>query len=91
MSNETLEEAAEKESEGRYPVLTHRNPNDSPYKGTKETFKHGVRFGAKWQAERMYSYEDMMACWDACLDFHRIAGFGSGINFNDFIKQLKKK
>jgi hypothetical protein len=52
---ETLEEAAEKEAEGRYPVLTHSNPKNSPYVGTKQTFKHGVRFGAKWQKERMYS------------------------------------
>jgi hypothetical protein len=39
----------------------------------------------------MYSEEDMKKCWDASFNFHRIAGFDSGINFNDFIEQLKKK
>jgi len=33
----------------------------------------------------------MKKCWDASFNFHRIAGFDSGINFNDFIEQLKKK
>lgn len=40
-----IEKLAEKEAEGRYPVLTHSQPNNSPYVGSKETFKHGVRFG----------------------------------------------
>ena len=53
---ETLEEAAEKEAEGRYPVLTHSNPKNSPYVGTKQTFKHGVRFGAKWQQEQILQF-----------------------------------
>jgi len=55
---EILEEVAEKEAECRYPVLTHSNPKNSPYVGTKQTFKHGVRFGGKWQQEqdkKMYS------------------------------------
>jgi len=60
LKQETLEEDAEKEAEGRYPVLTHSNPKNSPYVGTKETFKHGVRFGAKWQEERMYSEEEVI-------------------------------
>jgi hypothetical protein len=47
--------------------------------------------GAKWQAERMYSEEDMKECWNACFQFHKPAGFDSGINFNDFIEQFKKK
>jgi hypothetical protein len=59
---ETIEEAAERESEIRYPVLTHKNPENSPYTGTKKAFKHGVRFGAKWQAEKdknKYSEEEI--------------------------------
>jgi len=47
--------------------------------------------GAKWQAEKMYSEEDMKECWNACFQFHKPAGFDSGINFNDFIEQFKKK
>jgi hypothetical protein len=46
INNDTdVEKLAEKEAEGRYPVLTHSQPNNSPYVGSKETFKHGVRFG----------------------------------------------
>jgi hypothetical protein len=50
---ETIEQAAEREAEGRYPVLTHSNPENSPYKGTKETFKHGVRFGVAWKEQQL--------------------------------------
>ena len=46
--------------------------------------------GAKWQAERMYSEEDMKKCWDACLDFNKPAGFDNGISFNEFLKDLKR-
>jgi hypothetical protein len=46
--------------------------------------------GAKWQAERMYSEEDMKKCWDACLDFNKAAGFDNGISFNEFLKDLKR-
>ncbi|MBK7362651.1 MAG: hypothetical protein IPJ01_10185 [Micavibrio sp.] len=40
-----IEKLAEKEAECRYPVLTHSTPDNSPYVGSKITFKHGVRFG----------------------------------------------
>jgi hypothetical protein len=59
-SGETLEEVTEKEAEGRYPVLTHINPKDSPYVESKETFKHGVRFGAKWQGERIENESEQL-------------------------------
>ena len=57
-------------------------------------FEHDIAIrcyiaGAKWQAERMYSKEDMKACWTACLDFNKPAGFDNGVNFDDFIKQAK--
>lgn len=32
------------EAEGRHPVKTHNNPDDSPYVGTQKTFIHGVRW-----------------------------------------------
>ena len=67
---ETLEEVAEKEAEIRYPVLTHINPKDSPYVGSKKTFKHGVDFGVKWQQEQdknKYSEEDLREAYlDGC-------------------------
>jgi hypothetical protein len=40
-----IEALAEKEAEGRYPVLTHQTPDLSPYVGSKITFKHGTYFG----------------------------------------------
>ena len=30
------------EAEGRYPVKTHNNPDNSPYVGTQKTFIHDV-------------------------------------------------
>lgn len=32
------------EAEGRYPVKTHNNPDNSPYVGTQKTFINGVRW-----------------------------------------------
>jgi hypothetical protein len=55
----TVDEVAEKESESRYPVLTHRNPSDSPYVGSKQTFKHGVIFGYIFAKERSYSLDEI--------------------------------
>jgi hypothetical protein len=49
----------------------------------------GIKLGAKWQAKRMYSEEDMKKCWDACLDFNKPAGFDNGIPFNEFLNNLK--
>ncbi len=38
-----------------------------------------------------YSEEDMKKCWDACLSFNKPSGLDSGVNFKNFIKQLKNK
>lgn len=46
--NQEIEQVFENESEGRYPVLTHSNPINSPYVGSKLTFKHGCRYGYKY-------------------------------------------
>ena len=48
-----MEQIFEKEAEGRYPVLTHSEPNNSPYKGSKETFKHGCRYGYELAADQL--------------------------------------
>ena len=42
---QTIEEVAEREAEVSYPVLTHSDPENSPYIRSKETFKYGVMFG----------------------------------------------
>jgi hypothetical protein len=87
---ETLEEAAEKEAECRYPVLTHPSQNNSPYTASKETFKHGVRFGANWQAERMYSEEEVKLISFSAMDYKqdRIINYTEKVKWFD---QFKKK
>jgi hypothetical protein len=80
-NKETLEETAEKYAKTAEGI-------DIPY---QNGLYYGFVEGAKWQAERMYSKEDMKECWNACFQFHKPAGFDSGINFNDFIEQFKKK
>jgi len=85
-----LEEAAEKEAECRYPVLTHPSQNNSPYTASKETFKHGVRFGANWQAERMYSEEEVKLISFSAMDYKqdRIINYTEKVKWFD---QFKKK
>ena len=87
---ETLEEAAEKESEGRYPVLTHINPKDSPYIGSKETFKHGVRFGAKWQQERSYSEEEVIQLVSDWTYYRMSECSKSKVKFKKWFEKFKK-
>ena len=53
----------------------------------KETFKHGIRFGAKWQAERMYSEEDLLSAFEAGMMF---IGEDKG-SFKEWFEQFKKK
>jgi hypothetical protein len=49
--------------------------------------------GAKWQAERMYSEEDMLKCWNAAyIDALAIdEETYKPLFFEDFIEQFKKK
>jgi hypothetical protein len=62
-----------------------------------QRFKSGVYFGvkegAKWQAERMYSEEDMLKCWNAAyIDSLSIdEETYKPLFFADFIEQFKKK
>lgn len=39
-----------------------------------------------WQDERVYTEEDMKECWDASVNYNKPAGFDSGINFKEFLK-----
>lgn len=40
--------------------------NSQPYYGSCTTeFLEGIELGAKWQAERMYSYEDLAEAFEA--------------------------
>jgi len=75
---ETLEETAEK-----YAELSYYNRDDV----------NAFVNGAKWQAERMYSKEDMLKCWNAAyIDALAIdEETYKPLFFEDFIKQFKKK
>jgi hypothetical protein len=53
---------------------------------------YGFKQGAKWQAERMYSEEDMSKAWSE--GYHRKVDEITGNElryFNDWIEQFKKK
>ena len=80
---ETLEEAAEKHSELQAGTFT------PPH---KTTYKHGFEDGAKWQAERMYSEEDLKEAFKSCytpFGFDRIGDLEQ--DFNKWFEQFKKK
>lgn len=92
-TQETLEEYAENEAEGRYPVLTHQNPKNSPYTGSKETFKHGVRAGADWQSKRMYGESEVLELLEK-YDKHIQTNFDPSktiLSTEDWFEQNKKK
>lgn len=55
-----------------------------------ELFEAGILAGIEETEAIMYSEEDMRNCWGASYEYNKPAGFDSGINFKDFIKQLKK-
>jgi hypothetical protein len=74
---ETLEEAAHNHQKGNYDWQNEK--------------RLSFIAGAKWQAERMYSEEDMRKCWDASERFERPISEGYAPNFNEFIEQFKKK
>ena len=84
MKKETLEEVAKEF------VLSHdfsklTNPN--------HLANRCFQFGAKYQAEKMYSEEDMRKCWNAAyIDAMAIdEETYKPLFFEDFIKQFKKE
>lgn len=80
---ETIEELA-----NEYFKLSHsRLINEQQKEYERELFMAG----AKFQAEKMYSEEDMRKCWDASKRFERPISEGYAPNFNELIEQFKKK
>jgi len=77
-TKETLEEAAERLSELQEATYTTQH---------KVTYKHGFIDGAKFQAERMYSEEDL----DTFRKFMIQEQNFSKSCLDVFIKQFKKK
>ena len=97
MKKETLEEAAKRLQKDKYGIFISK---DADVKGqlvidtAKAAFLSGMKEGANWQAERMYSEEDMIefAIW-VYLEI------GSSKNkertnkelFNEWFEKFKKK
>ena len=69
MAQQTIEEAAKKSF------------NDSEYLYDRPKYTLGFIEGAKYQAERMYTEEDMREAF---------RGFSSGKSFNEWLEQFKK-
>jgi len=84
---ETLEESAEK------LYLSHEN-NELLYGHSEDlqlAYKAGILDGAKWQAERMYSEEDMAEAFIACWKANVPDGIECKVSFNEWFEQFKKK
>ena len=80
LTQETLEEAAERLSELQEGTYTIQH---------KTTYQHGFIDGAKWQAERMYSEEDMQEYAEFCVQCY-LKGLPC-IVAKDWDEQLRKK
>ena len=63
------------------------------YQNQESAIKYSIELGAKWQAERMYTEEDMLKCWNsAYIDALSIdEETYKPLFFADFIEQFKKK
>ena len=91
---ETLEEVAERLQKDKYGIFISK---DIDVKGqlvidtAKAAFKSGMIEGAKWQAERMYSEEDMkqFAEWLIKVNFNYTSNISDV--FLIWNKQFKKK
>jgi hypothetical protein len=77
MKQETLEEAAEKYANKIWDF------SDSNEKTLHNNCKKAFLKGAKWQAERMYSEEDLEVAY--------FEGQFGRYSFNDWFEQFKKK
>ena len=85
---ETLEEAAESYNDD----FQIKGGSKAPHIKNQHIMNHFIA-GANYQAERMYSEEDMRKAYDQGIDDSFDIGFSSkdDTNFNVFIEQFKKK
>ena len=68
------------------------NELPEPYNyGINSDKKKGFMEGAKWQAKRMYSEEDMVESFMACWKANVPEGFECKLSFNEWFEQFKKK
>jgi len=76
MNRETIEEAAEKVAKLKYGATIYGLERVNAFKD-----------GAKWQAERMYSEEDLLSAFEAGMMF---IGEDKG-SFREWFEQFKKE
>ena len=87
MEKETLEEAAEKHYEEQSREF--ENNTDNPIFDTSRYLVAGFIDGAKWQAERMYSEEEVLELiWKYETRKTSMVGYG---NVKKWFEQFKKK
>jgi hypothetical protein len=102
MTNETLEEAAERLQKDKYGIFISK---DAEVKGqlvidtARAAFLSGMTEGAKWQAERMYTLEQISkdfigeegqsGYFDDWLDYRLDSK--NKLSFREWFEQFKKK
>ncbi len=93
MKQETLEEAADNSLQDEINYWYEKTGSLTSEDIVRRAYSLGITEGAKWQAERMYSEEDMRKAYDQGIDDSFDIGFSSkdDTNFNVFIEQFKKK
>ena len=101
MKQETLEEAAERLSKDAYKKHSVKDNNLSLDEQIQRSggfivgFKEGMNEGAKWQAERMYSEEDMreafIAGGNSCMKKDDVYGSLYDAYMENWFEQFKKK
>ena len=83
MKQETLEEAAERYN----PIIIRSTPFGSKYEFIPKKERKQFVNGAQWQAERMYSEEDLLSAFEAGMMF---IGEDKG-SFKEWFEQFKNK
>ena len=87
MKQETLEEAAD-----RYAEI-YRCPATNNNEYCKHDIISAINFGAKWQAERMYSEEDLREAFrqgQDNMDYSDTYGWDSKLTEQGWFEQFKK-
>ena len=94
MKQETLEEASIR----LVPNRTLKTPFGTPYEITPTRERNTFKKGANWQAERMYSEEEVISIAETSFSFYRTNDFDDNeleeqwkIWLNKRLEKIKKK
>ena len=90
-NKETLEEVAERLTKDFPHYSVRGNMDDSDIKGW---FLEALQKGAKWQAERMYSEEDLREAFrqgEQNISYSEIYGLDSKLTEQEWFEKFKKK